>query len=118
MKKFHLKCQKNCGHTEREHKAFDAGLWAGENGQPESSCLLTGELREAWLTGHSVGKLNSIGLTNKMKKELTDYEREIVRHSYIDGLNARARISRERWLIASLSALTLAAGLIYYFLVK
>ena len=30
----------------------------------------------------------------------------------------RARIVRQRWFIAILSALTLAAGLIYYFLVK
>ena len=53
-----LECPKKCGHTEHEHKAFDAGLWAGENGLEESACILRGELLEAWLTGHSVGKLN------------------------------------------------------------
>jgi hypothetical protein len=37
-------------------------------------------------------------------------------YSFMD--ETRARIIRERWFIAILSVLTLAAGLIYYFLVK
>ena len=37
-------------------------------------------------------------------------------YSFMD--ESRARIRRERWFIAILSAMALAAGLIYYFLVK
>ena len=37
-------------------------------------------------------------------------------YSFMD--ETRARIRRERWFIAILSAMALAAGLIYYFLIK
>lgn len=48
----------NCGHTQAEHDAFDGGLRAGEYGAAETACTFRGNLREAWLTGHSVGVEN------------------------------------------------------------
>jgi ribosome modulation factor len=52
-------CPPDCGHTDQEHKAFDSGLRAGEQGQAAAPVPYRRmELVEAWLTGHSVGQLN------------------------------------------------------------
>lgn len=54
-------CPPDCGHTEAEHEAFDAGVVAGRTGMPEETCphkVAFSDLREAWLTGYSVGALD------------------------------------------------------------
>lgn|GEM_PF-6872182 len=52
-------CGDDCGHTQAEHDAFDAGLLAGERGDPAEDCPHTESgLRLAWLTGHDVGSGN------------------------------------------------------------
>ena len=57
-----------CGHSQAEHDAFDGGLRAGEHGAAETACTFRGNLREAWLTGHSVGVENR---NSKKQKPLT-----------------------------------------------
>jgi ribosome modulation factor len=49
-----------CGHTAREHVAFDDGLRAGEDGRDESACPSYGGvvMRHAWASGFSVGQMN------------------------------------------------------------
>jgi len=56
MKVFQLTtpCPGECGHSDIEHFAFDAGVAAGARGTAPRACPYLGELREAWLTGHSV----------------------------------------------------------------
>jgi hypothetical protein len=70
-------CGPDCGHTQKEHDVFDAGLAAGESGWPESSCLITdGSLREAWLMGHSEGAGNrSATLANEETRQQLIAER-------------------------------------------
>jgi ribosome modulation factor len=52
-------CPDACDHTIAEHTAFDAGVAAGGRGDYEGSCpYVGGKIREAWLTGHSVGSNN------------------------------------------------------------
>jgi hypothetical protein len=55
-------CPEDCGHTAAEHFAFDEGLNAGEKGEGPLDCpadfYIHPELREAWLSGQSVGLLN------------------------------------------------------------
>ena len=42
-----------------EERAFDAGVEAGREGFPTSACMHPpGAVREAWMTGHSVGVLD------------------------------------------------------------
>ena len=54
-----LACPPGCDHTVQEHTAFDHGLRDGEEGQADSANPYRAhDLREAWLTGHSVGVLN------------------------------------------------------------
>lgn len=42
-----------------EGRAFDAGLRAAHNRKPTSECPYPGNLREAWMIGHSVGVLDT-----------------------------------------------------------
>mgnify|MGYP001578411890 CR=1 FL=1 len=49
-------CPRGCSHSDAEHRAFDAGVEAGRQGT-EDCYYRDGVLREAWLTGHSVGDL-------------------------------------------------------------
>jgi hypothetical protein len=52
-------CPDNCDHTIAEHEAFDAGVDAGERGEDEEAGPRGPiSLRNAWLTGHSVGLIN------------------------------------------------------------
>jgi ribosome modulation factor len=52
-------CPDACDHTIAEHCAFDDGVVAGERGDDDESCPHgDGDLREAWLAGHSVGSIN------------------------------------------------------------
>jgi hypothetical protein len=52
-------CPDDCDHTIAEHVAFDAGVEAGERGEGEETGPRGPDnLREAWLTGHSVGLIN------------------------------------------------------------
>jgi ribosome modulation factor len=52
-------CPDLCDHTIAEHVAFDDGVMAGERGEDDEACpYKASDLREAWLTGHSVGELN------------------------------------------------------------
>jgi hypothetical protein len=52
-------CPDNCDHTIAEHEAFDAGVIAGERGEDEEAAPRgPNSLREAWLTGYSVGLMN------------------------------------------------------------
>lgn len=50
-------CPPRCGHSAMEHVAFDAGLMAGQRGDPEGTNPFH-LLSEAWLSGHSVGRMN------------------------------------------------------------
>lgn len=44
-----------CGHSDAEHEAFDAGMLAGERGiDPSENPYSHDELSETWLIGHSV----------------------------------------------------------------
>lgn len=48
-------CQPDCGHTDEEHKAFDAGYYAGLEGDGENPYLkVSSELAEVWEIGWSV----------------------------------------------------------------
>ena len=57
-------CPPDCGHSEEEHIAFDMGVYDGERGTtipPVQCCESTNhsrELREAWMTGYSIGVRN------------------------------------------------------------
>lgn len=52
-------CPGGCDHSEAEHYAFDSGCAAGERGEDDEVCPYEGGgLREAWLSGHSVGAMN------------------------------------------------------------
>jgi len=57
-------CPPDCGHTQEEHAAFDVGVYDGEHGTtipPVECCEDTDHsrtLREAWMTGYSVGVNN------------------------------------------------------------
>jgi len=59
-------CGPNCGHTQREHKAFDQGVADGEAGVSVQPPYNLPNLREAWLTGHSVGTLNRRDTTSRV----------------------------------------------------
>lgn len=48
-----------CTHTDPEHRAFDDGVKQGKARADMGDCPYhTWELREAWLSRHSVGVLN------------------------------------------------------------
>ncbi len=52
-------CPPDCGHTEQEHIAFDLGVYDGERGDTVPPVEFdSGLLREAWMTGFSVGQKN------------------------------------------------------------
>ncbi len=52
-------CPGGCDHTDEEHRAFDAGLAAGEAGKTAKECPYDGDsLAEDWLMAHSVGEAN------------------------------------------------------------
>jgi hypothetical protein len=51
-------CSDDCGHSKAEHVAFDAGVRAGERDDDDACKYSMSHLREAWLTGHSVGSIN------------------------------------------------------------
>lgn len=51
-----LECHENCGHSDAEHRAFDQGYASGFDDDDEE-CPFSGVLREAWLCGQSVGKI-------------------------------------------------------------
>ena len=57
-------CPAECGHTNEQHAAFDVGVYDGEHGTtipPVECCEDTDQsraLREAWMTGYSVGVKN------------------------------------------------------------
>lgn len=52
-----MSCPPNCGHTEREHEAFDRGVRDGRNDL--NDCPFDdAELITVWLIGHSVGELD------------------------------------------------------------
>jgi ribosome modulation factor len=51
-------CPRGCSHSSEEHFAFDLGVEEGEQLGPDAECPYEErDLREAWLTGHSVGSL-------------------------------------------------------------
>ena len=65
-----LSCGPDCGHTELEHRAFDLGLRDGERGKSERiprGYRWHDFLKEAWLTGHSVGTLNRRAQNRRMR---------------------------------------------------
>jgi ribosome modulation factor len=48
-------CPGGCTHSDEQHKAFDEGLAAGEEGLSEDDCPYSDlYLREDWKTGFSV----------------------------------------------------------------
>ena len=52
-------CPGGCDHADEEHRAFDAGLAAGEAGKKAEECPYEDDsLAEDWLIGHSVGEAN------------------------------------------------------------
>jgi ribosome modulation factor len=52
-------CPGGCDHSDKEHRAFDRGVAAGEAGEDEAANPYVAYiLRHAWITGHSVGRLN------------------------------------------------------------
>lgn len=67
-----LSCRPKCGHTDQEHIAFDLGVHDGENGTtiPPVQCSLdtVGSLllREAWMSGFSIGELNRSNVAGEL----------------------------------------------------
>lgn len=56
-------CPNGCNHTDEEHDAFDSGVFAGEQDTDDHQTECPHQdasLREAWLTGYSVGEMNRI----------------------------------------------------------